>query len=450
MTLDAQDKSNPVLLSNLGLSHECVSLAISGQYAYMASPNNALEIINIADPQNLVLSGEFTSSQFNWGLDVSSNYAYMTDRYGGFKIIDVSDSQSPELLSDFNYSRYVYQVGITGNMAIVADTTHFLKILNLSYPDSLFRLPNYGMGPWINGIEIVGNLALFSSQSGYESGLYIFDISNIERPVLLGRSLDTFTYAGDLAIDSTYVYLLSDAGFHVINISDPSSPWRQGHFYISNYNRPNDIAIKDSIAYVAANDSGLYCVSISDPSHPALLGHIIPAGYTYGVAIRDNYAFLGCGIDTLIVLDISDPTNPIVAVTYEVPDVYIAFRDIILSGDYAFITDSHRGLSVIDISNPLSPSFVTFFGTYGEVNGMAVSGNLIYLANQYSLLILRFNPETGTIEDITNLPQALSLSQNYPNPFNAQTTIQYDLPVASDVTLSIYDIQGRMVGTPSK
>ncbi len=39
----------------------------------------------------------------------------------------------------------------------------------------------------------------------------------------------------------------------------------------------------------------------------------------------------------------------------------------------------------------------------------------------------------------------LSIGQNYPNPFNKQTTINYSLTKASDVTFTIYDITGRVV-----
>ncbi len=45
------------------------------------------------------------------------------------------------------------------------------------------------------------------------------------------------------------------------------------------------------------------------------------------------------------------------------------------------------------------------------------------------------------------IPVAYGLPQNYPNPFNASTVIRYNLPTASDITISIYDIRGRKVET---
>jgi hypothetical protein len=42
-------------------------------------------------------------------------------------------------------------------------------------------------------------------------------------------------------------------------------------------------------------------------------------------------------------------------------------------------------------------------------------------------------------------PSTFALSQNYPNPFNPTTVVGYQLPVASNVRLVVYDILGREV-----
>lgn len=51
---------------------------------------------------------------------------------------------------------------------------------------------------------------------------------------------------------------------------------------------------------------------------------------------------------------------------------------------------------------------------------------------------------------VSEAPSQFTLRQNYPNPFNPQTTIEFDLPVASEVTLQIYDILGRHVKTHNR
>ena len=48
---------------------------------------------------------------------------------------------------------------------------------------------------------------------------------------------------------------------------------------------------------------------------------------------------------------------------------------------------------------------------------------------------------------LQTLPTSFSLTDNFPNPFNPTTTIQYALPQAADVELTVYNVVGQVVRT---
>jgi hypothetical protein len=52
----------------------------------------------------------------------------------------------------------------------------------------------------------------------------------------------------------------------------------------------------------------------------------------------------------------------------------------------------------------------------------------------------------GSLTEVA-LPEAFSLDRAYPNPFNPVTTLSFAIPVDSEVSLSIYNLQGREVST---
>jgi hypothetical protein len=60
-------------------------------------------------------------------------------------------------------------------------------------------------------------------------------------------------------------------------------------------------------------------------------------------------------------------------------------------------------------------------------------------------MILRYSPTAGSDERPEQLPQEIRLQAAYPNPFNPSTTIAYDLPKASHISLRVFDLLGREV-----
>jgi hypothetical protein len=88
----------------------------------------------------------------------------------------------------------------------------------------------------------------------------------------------------------------------------------------------------------------------------------------------------------------------------------------------------------------------------------APAGNYRYISNNgsiglYSIYAVRDNGgiswgSCGTygVQRISDIvPNKYSLSQNYPNPFNPTTKITFDIPVKSNVRLSVFDVLGKEV-----
>jgi hypothetical protein len=59
--------------------------------------------------------------------------------------------------------------------------------------------------------------------------------------------------------------------------------------------------------------------------------------------------------------------------------------------------------------------------------------------------VVLFDMASDVKNTADNLPRSFGLEQNYPNPFNPSTGIRYQVPGASDVKLSVFDLLGREV-----
>jgi len=71
--------------------------------------------------------------------------------------------------------------------------------------------------------------------------------------------------------------------------------------------------------------------------------------------------------------------------------------------------------------------------------------NFRYTTYGSRAVLLSDGQGTVKIDSKLLIPETFALYQNYPNPFNPLTTIKYQVPTAAEVSIKIYDLQGRLV-----
>jgi hypothetical protein len=70
----------------------------------------------------------------------------------------------------------------------------------------------------------------------------------------------------------------------------------------------------------------------------------------------------------------------------------------------------------------------------------------IHLNTEFKLDDISLSMTPTSVETVNGtLPSSTMLNQNYPNPFNPSTIIGFSLPRSSEVSLTIYDVSGKVV-----
>jgi hypothetical protein len=370
-------------------------------FAITLSLLNLLAFGMFAEAQNVDYLGNYNAQGTIFGVCVSCDYAYATVSYSGLQIIDVADPFNPSVAGSYEELDYANDVFIDGNYAFVTDSNSGLHIIDVSDP--------------LNPIFVGENDTLFSSRSVFVSGNYAY-VANLY------------------------------TGLRIIDISDLSNPISIGSYYEND--NVHAVFVFGSYALISISSydgaRGFQIIDISDPANPVLVGNYdTPAYLASDFFVSDAYAYVATNYYGLQIFDISVPSNPTPFGSFSAPDNALS---VFVSGNYAYVADRYSGLQVIDISNPSNPTFAGSYDTPGYARDVFVEDRYVYLADGGSLIILRFNTQTG-VKAGDNYPKELSFNQNYPNPFNESTIIEYSLTTLSDVTIEIFDILGNRVET---
>lgn len=384
--VDVSDPRAPVLVGSCPTPGSAVSLALGAghltghTYAYVALGLDGLSVVDVTDPLAAVQVGFYQPPDgavkkvtIAAGTPVTHIYAYAADNYNGLRILDVYTAGDPVeiALFDIDGGSGAVDVAVAESRVrrktygYVVSPDHGLLIVDVTDPSAPVEVGRfrdvdptgvvvaYGASPGDMVAYLAGND--FEVDDSEIDGLGILDVSDPADPILL----DTCELEGSfysMALAGSLVYVAND-NLDIVDVSNVMSATWIGAYGISASGAANDLALRGGLAYLTGF-SGLWIVDVTNPQRPVERGGWTGSRWTNDIALNGDYAYLSAEQFGLHVIDISNPALPerVTAVYFREARAVEAPAGDGAAPPYAYVaTSNHRGLIVLDISNPAGP-----------------------------------------------------------------------------------------------
>ncbi|MFM6025782.1 MAG: LVIVD repeat-containing protein, partial [Dolichospermum sp.] len=119
-------------------------------------------------------------------------------------------------------------------------------------------------------------------------------------------------------------------------------------------------------------------------------------GFVSNIQVLGNYAYVSAGNRGLKIIDISNPASPSLRGEYSYHHSGEAY-DVQVVGNYAYVAFGLYGLEIIDISNPSSPILAGSYKPSTRYSGQTVTNTVtsVEVVNNYAYLTVRAARDLG-------------------------------------------------------
>lgn len=287
------------------------------------------------------------------------NYAVIAAGNGGLLIVDITDPANMELVSQYNTTGTARDVVVSGNYAYVAD------------------------GVTAAGLSTAGKM-------------FIFDISDVANPSLVGTYTKTTDTVTTVALSGTNLFVGTTlGGVRVIDVTNPAAPTEIGAL-TTDAQADTDIVIKDNRLYLLqASLSKMTIVNIDTPSSPAIVTTVATAATANELYINESTLYVANGDNGITVYDLTNLDAPANQGTYNSAGVAMGVA-LVPNSPWVFVADAGGGIDLVDFSDLTNATVI------GEVNAdeYLASNDVIYsngvayvLSNGVQAVQIKFNFE---------------------------------------------------------
>jgi len=423
-------------------------LQLFGNTMTVQRDDGSIDLVDVADPMNMVDLGSFDPGQDIYDIAVLDNYLYIAVEYNGIVRYDISDPQNIQYDDSSMYGISVTRLAVYGSRLYALDSYNGVLIYEpdadgFGMPVSELLLPQQGIslavfrdtvyaGLKLNGY-LIGDIADVYNPVyiGERTSLIRGDIiSPADRGVVLANSFTGFEliYDGVDSVDQVFrvssisgypsifdyggqmhiAYPSGSRGFVGYNIDDPN--WVDTDFpdFVYAYPGPiTQVEFINSRLHVIGTDNWYEMYDVSDPDHPERTGKMInPPWRPAGVVAKG---------DTLFVADKSTNTFfPALDLGYGDPEwvfPYFSVTDSIArphlipgyfgDRDLLYFYNDHHFNGTARNDTTIEPNIYSWSFPTG-ITAATIDGTILFRASEKGIL---FAYEINNFYDLVELAQ---------------------------------------------
>ena len=281
--VDVSEPLSPKPLSCVEIYGKVRQMTVQDGVLYASCRESGAWTIDVSNPSAIRIITRFDTVELATGIEVAGNVLFLATRQNGVECVDVSDparpvhirmEKTPESQSVTYCNGYLYSGEWGAHCISVIDARDMAELKTLG----TVNLQGYGDGVWTWGKYLYAATGHHASTPGLEleerrgkgHGLEIFDISNPETPSFVSRvSFDTFYKVSNdywtprPCSDGAYVVVADTFnGVYVVDTHNPSQPEiiarKQFQDDKGNETAVTSLAIGNGVVYVSVAGCGYY------------------------------------------------------------------------------------------------------------------------------------------------------------------------------------------------
>jgi hypothetical protein len=272
-----------------------------GTHAYVAS-SKTITVFDISNPAAPKREGSYEFPEKIWGFRTAGDLLYVADGFSGLQILDVSNAAKPLLRGSLKTPGQSKNVSVSGSKAVVANHMTGIDLIDVSDTAKPVLVGSCFLDGYARDAAISGSVAYGIDNP---SGLYVLDVAHV-KTVTFDPANAIQQAVAPQKIELSQSARAGSVKFAVLVGGEPYDPNRtqrpagerpRGSLQVWDLSNatapklatlyrtpgsPRQVALKDTLVYVADSDEGVQVLDLAAPSKP-----VVVATYKTSAPARD-------------------------------------------------------------------------------------------------------------------------------------------------------------------